>query len=612
VLTYAPMRRLSRFVTCAFLAPLFLCCFVACEQERQRPPISFPTDPPDLGFVDGGQSDELLLACLPGSRKCLDETSPIYEVCAPSGTYFELATCEPGQICRDKRCTPFVCQSSREICLSGETAATCADDGKSYINQRACTEDSVCRGGTCVDLCESARLEGSYIGCDYVAVRLPNLSEQSYAFAVVVGNPHRFLSVRVSLEMRDQSTPALALDTPRTSQIISQSGLESPITSAQNVTIPPGSMAVLVLDVPINEKIKISSSRPVVAAQFNPYCCNKNYSNDASLLFPTYTLGNRYRVTAYPAFDTVPSEVVAVMGDTPTTISWLEGGRTQDRDLQANETWTLRSFAPDLSGIELSANQPFTLFSSHSCTFIPDDLWACDHIESQLYPADSLGRQYLLTPTRIRSENITTSNEATFWRITADQDVRIRLSPGLQELETRPASNVHSKECADFVVDDEIRLQAGETCEFGSYQPTFASADGRYSVAGFISGHQSTGKRFYGTYAGDPSMFLLPPFDRLRSDYTFISPPTYQVSYVTLAAPANTPILLDGVSIEESRKLQIEKLRVNGQDWTVFALRVHSGVHRVESSRPFALLVYAYDDYVSYAYVGGLDLGPKE
>jgi hypothetical protein len=277
--------------------------------------------------------------------------------------------------------------------------------------------------------------------------------------------------------------------------------------------------------------------------------------------------------------------------------------------------WTslnITSIQGDIAGSELNANAPVTVFASHYCTFIPIDLWACDHLESQIPPASTLGNRYLLTPTRIRSENLDETQEATFWRVSADEDVTFSLEPDLSASDVRPPSSPIARSCLDFLDGGLVTLQTGQTCEFGATKSRYLKASGRVIVSGFISGHQSTGSRSYGRAAGDPSLFILPPMTRLRTQYSFISPPTYEVNYITIGARTGAPILFDGVLIDESQKLQRQPVDVDGQAWTVFTLRIGPGVHTMSSATPFSLLVYAYDDYVSYAYVGGLDLGSKE
>ncbi len=39
--------------------------------------------------------------------------------------------------------------------------------------------------------------------------------------------------------------------------------------------------------------------------------------------------------------------------------------------------------------------------------------------------------------------------------------------------------------------------------------------------------------------------------------------------------------------------------------------RLEDGPHRLAGNRPFAIIVFAYDRYVSYAFAGGLDLGKR-
>src|SRR5690606_14242186 len=44
---------------------------------------------------------------------------------------------------------------------------------------------------------------------------------------------------------------------------------------------------------------RVVSTQPVVAYQFNPLCCNYNFTNDASLLLPTSALTENYTFLSY-------------------------------------------------------------------------------------------------------------------------------------------------------------------------------------------------------------------------------------------------------------------------------------------------------------------------
>ena len=95
-------------------------------------------------------------------------------------------------------------------------------------------------------------------------------------------------------------------DTTVTSNIRDSAGaiVEDDISSADALVVPPGGIATLLLPrgrldwtaASIRRAaFKLNSTQPVVAYQFSPYCCNFSFSNDASLLFPTSSLGTSYR-----------------------------------------------------------------------------------------------------------------------------------------------------------------------------------------------------------------------------------------------------------------------------------------------------------------------------
>ena len=47
---------------------------------------------------------------------------------------------------------------------------------------------------------------------------------------------------------------------------------------------------------------------------------------------------------------------------------------------------------------------------------------------------------------------------------------------------------------------------------------------------------------------------------------------------------------------------------IQGTDYRVARLTVSDGVHRIDASEPVGVIVYGYDDDVSYGYPAGLDL----
>ncbi len=618
---------------------------------------------PDVGYIDadtGPQDEPLRSFCRPGERRCLFENSPLFEECSHEGERFVVDSCAAGQMCRTGRCVDFACVAGKDICVGTQTRATCAEDGRSHGDATDCEgAGDVCRGGECIDACAAAEREQSYIGCDYIARELPNSyryggeSDENAPFAVVVANPDRLLDTEVTIT-NAQGEPAEILERVSLrhnennqsghrevrSEILSRDG-GSPIASpAEAVAVPPQAAAVFLMDPgspPRMRAYRVRSTRPIIAYQFSPYCCNFTYTNDASLLLPTTTLGDRYRVLSFPSllfhgssnFARATMTVVAREDETTVDIdspvelsqgtSWFptspwQGGPitlasgesiTFGTDTDPNEPMTNR----DLSGAVIEADKPIAVFAGHECTFVPQDRWACDHLEEQMLPAPTLGRRYLLTPTRRRGTAGRTA-EAVYWRLVADRDSTITFSPPLTDLSLADASNDVTTPCNRLLEDGRVHLEAGEVCEFGTLEPVAVASTGELLVGGIISGQESTGYG-YGSAAGDPSFFLAPPVEQFRKDYSFVSPPTFARNYVAVAVPHGGSVALDGVAIEPRARLELRQVELAGKTWDVYNVAVEAGYHTMASSERFGIVVYAFDDYVSYAFPGGLDLLPK-
>ncbi|MCA9545956.1 MAG: IgGFc-binding protein, partial [Myxococcales bacterium] len=107
----------------------------------------------------------------------------------------------------------------------------------------------------------------------------------------------------------------------------------------------------------------------------------------------------------------------------------------------------------------------------------------------------------------------------------------------------------------------------------------------------------------FGTRAGDPSLFLVPPDRQLRRDYAFLVPGTYALDFLTVVAAADTALALDGEPVDLAGAAPIP-----GTARVFLHLPLGDGGHRVTGDGPFAIRVTAFDDFVSYALTGGLDL----
>ena len=628
-----------------------------------------PISRPDMA---SGQTlpaaEELTVYCPPGTRRCLSEQGPQYERCDATGQQWERRACAPGQMCRGGQCAPFSCVPGRPLCVGPKTQAVCNETGRQVIGVNTCTGDEVCRGGQCVDRCDQAQRRGSYIGCEYVAYKLANYYEFSNdtpasPYAIVVANPDEFDPASVSVTDTLGQPIALKGDVELRPGASFQFGTPTTIGSAilgprdttslgaglaKDVLIPPRSAGVLLPeDAHGRGPFHIHTTQPTVAYQFSPYCCNFTATNDASLLLPRQKLGRRYRIAGYPTWSIeqahyAPYITLIAPQDTPLTtvtvsapvplvreaeyrfFTPLLGERMHTFSMRAGEATTLSIGAPqpqdpkdrDLSGTLVESSADITVFSGHPCTFIPSGKAACDHLESQIPPASTLGTSYLLPS--IRSRNPVTQSpptEGIYWRITADEDAILAFDPPLEAATLLPPSTPSTPSCRALRDQegsgDELRLRAGQSCEVGLEEVAGLTSSGPLILAGYLSGHHSTGIETFGKSMGDPAMFVMPPVLQFREDYAFVTPPTFKKTYFAIAIPKGTPLLHNGAFVKDEEKIEPQEVTLEAFRWEVFQVAVTPGVHTVSAARRFGLLVYAYDDYVSYAFPGGLNLQPR-
>ena len=653
------------------LISLLSCWLVACSQGPDDPfSGALPISRPDVEMGDDRDMDRITMTfCTPGERRCLEENSPLIEVCDDDATQWRLDSCETGHVCRDAQCVPFACVPGRATCAGRDAAGRCSPNGRALEGVSPCSQGDVCSGGRCVDLCTLAAQSASYIGCDYTALRLFNYYEEGAdrygaPYAIIAANPHRFLDTSVSITLSDgsfarlirestlrpDSTYTFAEATTVVSTILTPNGEENMAGGeAREVVIPPRSAGVFLIDWEEGRgPFSVRSSHPIVAYQFSPYCCNFTASNDASLLLPTPTLGTRYRVVGYPSMEfdeavgaatlspyiaiaatdlaarvTITSATPLIHGgDTyalvPTPAQIAQASTTHEISLRPRERAIFSlpdspssTTASTLTGVEVSSTVPVAVFSGHPCTFVPQDQWACDHLEEQLAPASTFGERYVLPAVRHRNRIFDGGREGVYWIIVADEDATIRTDPPLSALKAFEASSAALTSCLDMTQDESIVLEAGQSCELGLGASASLQSDGVVEIAGIISGHQSTGLLNYGTQAGDPAMFSLPPVEQFRRDYTFATPPTFKRTFAAILAPQDATLTYGGEFIPPASRVQHEEVVLGETRFSIFHLRLDSGVHTIEANRPFGLIVYAYDDYVSYAFPAGLDLTPR-
>jgi hypothetical protein len=392
----------------------------------------------------------------------------------------------------------------------------------------------------------------------------------------------------------------------------------------------------------------------VVAYQFNPLCCNYNFTNDASLLLPKSALTENYMQLSYAVWnggerriDQPFSPTITVMATEPDTTVDVQLRTPKGKDEDGNprpfseviypfDADESRVSGPDANGVVsvqmdpfevlniagsgvsptedltgslIEASKPIAVFGSHTCAYVPFNAPACDHLESQLFPLETWGQRFVASPLKIRRDDPEGSREGTYWKFVArDPDTRIDTGINIARPNVLPPADEGVTPCEQYSEAPEtgvFTLDRGETCEFGTRRSFVVESDKPIMLGAFLSGQNTvTEQADFGVHAGDPAFFLVPPQEQYRNEYSFLTPSTYFVSYVTVTINPGIPVTLDGQTLDLT---QYDYEEYPDRGIARAHIPLEEGPHRIEASIPFGIVVYGYDDYVSYAYTGGLN-----
>jgi hypothetical protein len=357
--------------------------------------------------------------------------------------------------------------------------------------------------------------------------------------------------------------------------------------------------------------IRVSSTRPVLVHQFNPW--DNEFSNDASLLLPETFLGSEYTILSWPSGPSIfPGlkgqsgyfTVVAAYAKTDVTImvtaDVLAGGKVQAMKAGTSQTITLErgevmniemtaDFSSvfgntDLTGSTVTANKPVAVFGGHEEAVIaPQDAeesCCADHLEEQMLPKSVLGKQYVAVKLKPRG------GESDYWRIQAAEDnVTFSTNPPLKTSANSPqtTTNLTLKKRGDWVevvTPESFEIDATGLLQVGQYMVSQAVTD---------------------DFIGDPSLILLVPDNRFRSFYVLAVPSSFTKNYVTIVKKPGETAAVDGVAVPQG-----DFKPVASGLWERAYVALTPGVHDVSGSAPFGLTAYGYSSAASYGYIGGI------
>ena len=535
----------------------------------------------------------------------------------------EVGMCVPNRGC--VRCEP-----NQRSC-NGLQVVSCSADGLTETAVMTCENE--CYNGECTDPCARAVSERSYQGCEYWPTPISNQVNQEFTFAVGVVNVNS-TPVNVSITRGTESIVQRQIGAGDLEVIelpwidgLTHAGTINDLYE-QGSSLVQGGAYQLITDAPVTVyqfsplEYRLDGNCLQDDQDTSDNACF-SYSNDASLLLPNHALDKDYLVLSYPSLAlsyngfgvvTSPStfQVVAVNPGTTEveiefSIATAANHEGSIRSFQAGETTTLnlsqgevlqfaaqpisqcrnpspadseRSYCEvgsesDFSGTLVRADKPVQVFGSHTCAFIPYNIFACDHLEESIFPLSTWGTKAVVT----KIEPLIT--EPSLVRVTSAVDRnRITFNP----------ENVHPA----------VTLNQGEHVEFYTNDGFVVSGSGGLQVSQFLVGQNYTNQANFDGF-GDPAMSLIPPADQFRTDYTILAPDTYALHYINIAMRSGSNVVLDGVPIGEGTP-------IGDSQWRELSLEIEGGVHKLEGSSPFGVWVYGFGNYTSYMYPGGLDL----
>jgi hypothetical protein len=535
----------------------------------------------------------------------------------------------------------------------------CSEDGAGWVYAGMCNpgKGEICVDGYCVIGCDNAKRWKSNVGCEYWPVDLDNavvqgLNAAAQQYAVVVSNPS---SAEATVTVERNDAPP---------------GEEPQIVVVDQTTISPNDLDVLLLDprevdgsTPTGQNngtgsaitsnaYRLTSTAPIVAYQFNPLDNVNVFSNDASILIPATACDGDYIVLGWPqtiaetadpatnmhddlrAFLTIVgtdyethvtvrlplNDRLRVLGNGD-EIPDMIGGDTLEVTLGPFDILNLETdgFMADFTGTLVSASKAVVVYSGSEASDVPtfDDLstrqCCADHLEEQIFPTDRNGRKYVaaVTPQRTRAVkmaggDVTVHQEKEYFKILGlAEDTIIRT--------TLPTP------------DDVINLDAGESAVIETKVDFVATADKPVAFGQFVASQQVTGIP-NDLPGGDPASIMVPPIEQWRKGYIFLTPSLYAFDFIIVAHAPDADILLDGRPFPPTctttpvagaeTEFEVTRCQLSFPEIVegmappdnLLPGEQDDGVHEILSDKPVGIIVYGFDNFVSYAYAGGTDL----
>ena len=475
--------------------------------------------------------------------------------------------------------------------------------------------------------CEQARIARTYVGCDFYPTVTPNLVKDHFDYAVVVANTGE--SPADIVIQRSGATSATGTVAPNSLEIFYLPWVMELKVENESCSVSGGGTLNDSGHIP-GGAYHLTSTMPVTVYQFNPLeygpqggppdkdwsacmanctlwsgvSCN-SYTNDASLLLPSTVATGNYRITTMAGEDGEDTEMEG-FGTIPgyespgyISVTGLEDATTVA--VQVSDTGRIVAGGPieaagpgeiitfmlnrgdvvrllgtadtDLAGSLVQGDKPVQVITGNKCRNIPTDSPACDHLEETVFPAETLGKEYVVAvPTA--SDGSASGHVV---RLVGNVDGTALSYP------------------AGMPSGAPTTLRAGQVVEFDATDNFSVTGNHEFAVVTFLSG--------LGTL-GDPSQTNQVAVEQYRDEYVFLAPLDYDVSVADVVMPMGAEVRIDGELVPAPQAIGPSGYGIS----RVVLGEGNNGRHHLQASQYVGLQVMGFGFATSYQYPGGLNV----
>jgi hypothetical protein len=357
---------------------------------------------------------------------------------------------------------------------------------------------------------------------------------------------------------------------------------------------------------------RVSSDVPIIAYQFNPVDGANSYLSDASMLFPVSAWDHLNTLVGWVSTnDGIGQQgayltVVAAHDGTSVQITpsvatlagpGIPAGQPGVPFMITLDAGDIAEVMTKTQGVGLTGtlvssteDKPIGLFSGQECAFIPANVQACDHLEEQLSGLRLWGEHFIASRMPVRGGN---PPDSSLWQIYASEDGTVVEINADAEITGLPPSP--------------INLNAGQAVQF--YTSGTQALPGDFeilaskpiAVINYMTGASNPGANGI----GDPAMVQLSPIEQYLPRYVVLVPGTWINDVAVITREMDAPITIDGVPIPEQSFVP-----VSDSFFEVARVPIADGVHLIDGgTAKFSVVIVGYDQYDSYAYLGGTGTG---